>query len=976
MKKFAPTSLKTAFTLSTAMFLTLGLYASPTVAQVASEPIVDDEGAFHIDRNAFDIFSGTLENDSNIPLPDGLIHNPQEGHAQSVIEGQLAPNTIDIQADTEYLEQELRSYLSDYLQQDPTSELSPEDFGLQSGTLQLRTRFDIHHSAGNHEYGEGIEVNVYGPDGILRETQRVFVSGDGVSHDAAGNPLPATASLEVIYGAQDRVELRVLNLRPDEDGEVTEHESAVYANVTGDLAVEDLQNGGDLDFNDGDYIESFSGAGETQLLGQQNIAVADVTVTTEVVEAPLPPLERQAVTLVEDLSVVPHQFIEVEESRNYGDIEVLATDANLLPHAIGLRTAEDEQVIYNQYAATSQVRLGTDGAIATGQFAPLNENPTAAPTLLIGTVRLNPFADENEAGLTASVGIAQYLSSTHQDAIDMYGNRIENPNPDGPRLLQPTGLVNDTRIVGYVPPIPDQVMPGEAVPSIDGIFQLPADQAVIIAPPDPNQVGPGAAAYDNNVGGFIIEWTDGTAEFVPQWARGGFATTPTTLPAGQANRVIYALVPQQAGQNLSLGQRYPLQSVAEGEGGHYVIAQGGFRVISALHHPQNFVLETAAVYAVEDTLPGRNAVTANFNGIQGIYRERMGGEWVETIDLTDPASADARVGNLLATEDLVIPGAPGQVGYYATHLAGGLYVRGSLTLGLGNQEDLITTTTSTYESQVATLTRTTTTDTFHTPMTQVDSFTTTTTAITFRDLQQQGDATFDIGTDGAIANVNLNLEPAQISERLVTEQDNEFAGTEIVLGSEFLADSTVDIESSVTHNDPILIDRQVDTDTDSYPNLSPLLGEIAFGGILNFGNTPWTPAANTLRTELFARATAIGESHDQDDVGLRAELVFYPFGEERRPAYGYDTDGNLVPIYQTEPVLDSNSEVAVEQVENVHGEVIEVPIYRFVHDDNGERILETVGTGRTSGPGIFVNIEELLTDDDGPTVAGGLQLTF
>lgn len=499
--------------------------------------------------------------------------------------------------------------------------------------MQLRTQFQVCRCRGNHRYGEGIEVNVYAPDGTLRESQRVFIRGDRVQYDPAGNPLPDSDSIDVIYSAQERVELRVLNLRPGPNGTVTEHESAIYANINGSLAVEDWQNGGDLDFNDGNYFEINYGTGQAHLLGQRSIRVDDVIVTTETIETPLDPLERQTVTQAESRVVETHQFTEVEEARDYGDIEVPTTDTNLLPHAAGLRAANGEQLIYNRYAAAAQVRLGTEGAVLAGQLSPLNHNPAAAPTLLIGTARLNPFADNNNAGLTASVGITQFLHSTHADAIDMYGNRIENPDPDGPRLVQPTGVFHDRHVVGYVPATPDQMIPGVSLDSPNGIFEVPTDQGVIITPPDPALVGPGDAAYTDNVGGLIIEWSDGTAEFVPQWTHEGFATVPITLAAGQANRVIYALVPQQTGQNLSLGQSYALQFSSDGDKGQYVIADGGFRVISAVHHPQNFVLETNGVCAVEDTLPGGNAVTAYFNGIQGIYREQVGGEWVATVDL-------------------------------------------------------------------------------------------------------------------------------------------------------------------------------------------------------------------------------------------------------------------------------------------------------------------------------------------------------
>jgi len=84
----------------------------------------------------------------------------------------------------------------------------------------------------------------------------------------------------------------VLNLRPNAGGEVTEHESAVYVNTIGNLAVEDLQDGGDLDFNDGNYLQIHYGVGQAQLLGQQSSENIDITVTTEIVETPLTPLGR------------------------------------------------------------------------------------------------------------------------------------------------------------------------------------------------------------------------------------------------------------------------------------------------------------------------------------------------------------------------------------------------------------------------------------------------------------------------------------------------------------------------------------------------------------------------------------------------------------------------------------------------------------------------------------------------------------
>ncbi len=562
---------------------------------------------------------------------------------------------------------------------------------------------------------------------------------------------------------------------------------------------------------------------------------------------------------------------------------------------------------------------------------------------------------------------------------------ITNPDSDGPRLVQPTGLITNTRIVGYVPTTPDAVIPGEQLFSRNGVYDLPADQAIAIAPADPSRVGRGDSAYTDNVGGFIIEWTDGRLEFVPQWNRDGFATEAMTLEAGQARRVIYALVPQQAGQALQLNQRYALEVstnalTANLNGDHlqntYTLSDGGFQVISATQHPDNFTQETTEVYAVEDTLTSHNAMTSRFNGIRGNYAEVLGGELISTVDHQDPENADARVGNLLSTPDEVIPGTPGQPGYQATTLAGGLYVRGSLTLGLGNQEDVTTTTTSTFSTDIETRTEAIATDVFHTPLTQVDTITTTTIEQVTEALEQVAATTFDIDTDGQVSNVDVNL-----SEPTVVEQRTELVGilteemTAIRRGDEFLFDSDVTVNQTVTPGETVLLDRQVETDTDSYPNFSPLIGEIALGGVLNFGNTPWTPAANTLSAELFAQGVVIGQG-ESGDVGIRAEVVVNPFGEEQQPAYTYDAEGNLIALYKTEPVLDEAGNPVFEQIEQVTGDVIEVAVNQFVLDENGDRIPETVGTGRNLGPGIFLEVEERLTDDEGPSVAGGLQFTF
>jgi hypothetical protein len=197
------------------------------------------------------------------------------------------------------------------------------------------------------------------------------------------------------------------------------------------------------------------------------------------------------------------------------------------------------------------------------------------------------------------------------------------------------------------------------------------------------------------------------------------------------------------------------------------------------------------------------------------------------------------------------------------------------------------------------------------------------------------------------------------------------------MGEEVLAERDVEMEVIATNvMNTQLVDRQVERDTDTYQNVSPLVGELALGAILNYGNTPWTPAANTVRGEVFARSTVLGESDDGGDVGLRAEVVFHPFGEEQRPAYGYNEEGELVPIYATEPLLDEEGDRQTETLENVDGELVEVPLSEFVYDEEGDRIQAMTGTGNPNGPGVFVRLEEVFDDDDGTTLSGGLQFTF
>ena len=55
-----------------------------------------------------------------------------------------------------------------------------------------------------------------------------------------------------------------------------------------------------------------------------------------------------------------------------------------------------------------------------------------------------------------------------------------DPNPDGPLLVEPAGLFNNRRWVGYVPPTPSRTVQGDPLMPVNGVVNLSADQAIVI----------------------------------------------------------------------------------------------------------------------------------------------------------------------------------------------------------------------------------------------------------------------------------------------------------------------------------------------------------------------------------------------------------------------------------------------------------------------------------------------------------------
>jgi len=935
----------------------LGLGAPEAFAQAEDRTILRrPDGSVEIDSNAFDIRTGELDNESNIPLPTILPTDIIEGVAQPVTRQQEVPNSIEIRPDLPFIEQ---SFLEMSNQNGQDSDAL--DFDIRPETVEIQTQFDLRYRRGDHNFGEGIQVTVFGPNGEVKSQETVFVRGDAVTVGSDGELLPTADQIEATYGANDRVELRVLNIR--EDG-AAPSESGIYFAEDGEFIVEDLPNGGDLDFDDGEYVRVPGGQGEAIAVEEQ---VETSTETREEITE-LPPGMRQEEVIESDIIQERDTVTTVrEESREFGSVEYSTTTLPrvLLGHATGVRTPSGDQLVYDRYAAAGEARLGTDGLGATGQLRPLSSNPTAPPTLLTGNASFNPFVADNEAAVTTTVSLTQFLNPTHRVATDALGVELINPLDEGARLLEPIGLFNNRQMVGFVRDVSPETVMGEALVPVNGIFELPGGP-VVIQPPNPEAVGRGNAAYTDNVGGLLLDNHDDSMVFIPQWTAAGYAQAPINLDGAETARVIYALVPQQAGQNLQLNERY---EVTKGAAGHR-ITEGDFFIISADRQFQNFVQEMPAVYAVEDTVTGENAATTLFNGLQGLYAQEAGGERVPTVDVAEAAEADARVGNVIFPER-VIAGIEGQQAYGQTSLAAGFYVNTSLTGGFGNQRDQVVLTRVTEDIEFDVVRSRQILNTFMVPQTRIDEVTLETSQTS----EVQGTATFDISGEGLLSDVTFNPTAVISTSGPTTQEVNR--DTRIESGEETLVEPVVLGESIERVGERVLArDEQRVAESDSYANFAPVRGEVLLGGVLNFGNTPWSAAANVVRAELFARDTVLGRGDSGGETGWRAEVVFHPFGEVREPAYRYDAAGQVVPIYQTEPVVNADGASEIEALQTAEGDTVELPVNQFVFDEAGERVPQMVGTGKADGPGAYIRFEDVIDDGESVVIAGGIQFSF
>lgn len=212
-----------------------------------------DTGVVEVDNNTFNLRTGDFENTSNIPLPTLLPEITRQGVALPVDRTQLVPNTVELSVDEAYIREALDNAL-DERRGEATYVLTPN-------SVELTTRFNLSYRAGSHAYGEGIEVTVTDQDGEETFQEAAFVRGDRVRRGPNNRLLPSSDSVQATYGTTDAVTLRVLNLRRDG---FEPRESGIYFSESGEFIVEDLQNGGDLDFDDGEYVRISGGRGEAE----------------------------------------------------------------------------------------------------------------------------------------------------------------------------------------------------------------------------------------------------------------------------------------------------------------------------------------------------------------------------------------------------------------------------------------------------------------------------------------------------------------------------------------------------------------------------------------------------------------------------------------------------------------------------------------------------------------------------------------
>lgn len=62
----------------------------------------------------------------------------------------------------------------------------------------------------------------------------------------------------------------------------------------------------------------------------------------------------------------------------------------------------------------------------------------------------------------------------------------------------------------------------------------------------------------------------------------------------------------------------------------------------------------------------------------------------------------------------------------------------------------------------------------------------------------------------------------------------------------------------------------------------------------------------------------------------------------------------------------------MEMLARVDGDTVAVPVSQFVLNEGGQRMAQTVGTGRA----VYLQAEDVLTGGEGVAITGGIRFSF
>ena len=502
--------------------LAISLLAITGITAPANAQVTDTGETLRVDQNAFYLETGDRTNTSNIPLPTILPENLIEKQALPVSDTLLAPNSVNVGTNDSYIVNSVREATG---------------YSVTDYVVELNVEIDL--VPGAHKYGEGIELT--GGDGT---TESAFVQGSGVTVGPNGEQLANSNQLSTTFNRGEEATIGFRNIR--ENGGPIE-QSGVHFDASGNLITEDLQDGGDLDFNDGQYITNLSAS-----------AIADIEDVQSV---------EQTTSRTEDFELVSRSAIDL----------------------LGFMNENGTYTDATRFYAESDGNSGV-----THQFTPLFNN--RRPTLLNVGVRTDFDS------VAASLGINQFITPVYRiEESEVLSDYI---------VLQPTEL----------------------------------------------STGNYDAAYDNT-GGVIVEYTDGSHQFLAQWTVDSRYEQETYFSADEVVSFTSALIPEQQGTDqLKAGTMYELTY------NNGVYSLGNLVVIAENIHPENFSPVTATLSGVEDTLAGQNYILDEYDGIR----------YDGTVDHND-AFVSLEYDRPIETVETVIPN------------RFGIYIGASGEIGLGNE---------------------------------------------------------------------------------------------------------------------------------------------------------------------------------------------------------------------------------------------------------------------------------------------------